>query len=199
MKHEGCNKIASHLKSDVNKNVYSLFTDCKDISEKLYTEEELGESNSLFLNKMSILKEEFGITRNLPVNSRPCSKSLNHRKSAACNSINDSMITDVSADTQYIEEVQENEIEQVKHIEHVEENKAHEEKVEENSENIAHEDKVEDNSEIEIQAEETDPFESTDNLELEKKEINEELKEEIIPSIENKEVVEKEISPTTDA
>jgi hypothetical protein len=86
LKHEGCNKLAFHLKSDANKNVYSLFADCKDISEKLYSDEELGESNSLFLNKMFILKDEFGITRNLPVNSRPCSRSLNHRKFV--NSIN---------------------------------------------------------------------------------------------------------------
>lgn len=67
----------------------------------LYTEDELGESNSLFLNRMTILKEEFGITRNLPVNAKPCEKSILSRRStnSSLNSSGlDNSINNISAD-----------------------------------------------------------------------------------------------------
>ena len=101
MKNYYLNKIAFHLKSDANKNVHSLFKECNNIKELLYTEEELGESNSLFLNRMTILKEEFGITRNLPVNAKPCEKSILSRRStnSYLNSSGlDNSINNISAD-----------------------------------------------------------------------------------------------------
>jgi hypothetical protein len=97
------NKIAFHLKSDANKNVHSLFKECNHIKEMLYTDEELGESNSLFMNRMTILKEEFGITRNLPVNAKPCEKSILSRRSTKSSlQSNDNSINNISADEEPI-------------------------------------------------------------------------------------------------
>lgn len=127
MKNDDLNKIAFHLKSDVNKNVHSLFKECNNIKEMLYTEEELGESNSLFLNRMTILKEEFGITRNLPVNAKPCEKSILSRRStnSSLNSSGlDNSINNISADEEpkNCEENESEASEQVEQVEQVEDN-----------------------------------------------------------------------------
>ena len=61
--------IAYKLKKDPNKNVYSNFDGIDEIKET-YFEDEIGtNTNYLFVDKMMILKDEFGITKNLPLNS----------------------------------------------------------------------------------------------------------------------------------
>jgi hypothetical protein len=68
VKSEKVNRIASNLKKDLNKNVYNHFIEINNMIE--YTDEgEYIEVNDSFVNKMEILREEFGITRNLPVNN----------------------------------------------------------------------------------------------------------------------------------
>ena len=124
LKNDDLNKIAFHLKSDANKNVHSLFKECNNIKEMLYTEDELGESNSLFLNRMTILKEEFGITRNLPVNAKPCEKSILSRRStnSSLNSSGlDNSINNISADEEP-KNCEENESEASDQVEQVEDN-----------------------------------------------------------------------------
>jgi hypothetical protein len=61
--------MANFLKNDSNKNVSRLFLGL-EIGFNNYTNDELYDSNALFTNKMSLLKEEFGITKNLPSNSK---------------------------------------------------------------------------------------------------------------------------------
>ena len=69
LKNEDLNRIAYHLKCDKNKNVNSHMIDIKNITEIPFNEDSPKVTNCLFTNKMLILKEEFGIVRNLPVNS----------------------------------------------------------------------------------------------------------------------------------
>ncbi len=64
------NKLAYHLKRDKNKNVSTLFENIQNIKLVSFTEEESETSNDIFTNKMNILREEFGIVRNLPINSK---------------------------------------------------------------------------------------------------------------------------------
>lgn len=61
--------IAYKLKKDPNKNVYSNFNGIDEIKETYFEDEITTNTNHLFVDKMSILKDEFGITKNLPLNS----------------------------------------------------------------------------------------------------------------------------------
>lgn len=70
LKNEHLLKIANTLKKDKNRNVYNQFEGIELVDNVPYTEEESIDSNFSFTNKMTILKEEFGITRNLPVNAK---------------------------------------------------------------------------------------------------------------------------------
>lgn len=56
------------MKADKNRNVSILFAGIHNIKENDYMEEE--QPNYLFENKMGVLREEFGINRNLPINSK---------------------------------------------------------------------------------------------------------------------------------
>jgi hypothetical protein len=62
-------KIVNFLKKDSNKNVFSLFSEI-EIGNYFFTEEEIYDSNPSFTNKMSLIKDEFGIVKNLPSNSK---------------------------------------------------------------------------------------------------------------------------------
>jgi hypothetical protein len=59
------NAIAKKLKSDPNKNVNSLFIDIEVLPSDI--EIENIPMNQLFVNKMTVLKTEFGISKNLPI------------------------------------------------------------------------------------------------------------------------------------
>lgn len=68
---EEFNKIAYKLSLDKNKNVYGCFEGISSIKKIKFSDEELiHNSNDLFSNKMNILNREFGIIRNLPLNSK---------------------------------------------------------------------------------------------------------------------------------
>ena len=84
---EDLNKMAFQLKKDKNKNVYSLFEGLVNIKEVDYADEEVVVSNHIFTNKMNILKEEFGIVRNLPLNARVKSVSITNNKNNVLNNV----------------------------------------------------------------------------------------------------------------
>jgi len=63
-------KIANMLKNDENKNVSVLFINIDNFGSALFSEDEYFDPNSFFTNKMIVLKDEFGINRNLPINSK---------------------------------------------------------------------------------------------------------------------------------
>jgi hypothetical protein len=79
--------IAYKLKKDPNKNVNSNFDGIDEIKETYFEEEDenINSTNYLFVEKMTILKEEFGITKNLPLNAKirgpesPKKKSISYK------------------------------------------------------------------------------------------------------------------------
>ncbi len=58
------------LKNDKNKNIYSEFDGIEGINSNCYTQADYFDPNSSYTNRMQLLKSEFGITRNLPTNSK---------------------------------------------------------------------------------------------------------------------------------
>lgn len=62
--------IAYKLKKDLNKNVNSHFNGVEEITEAHFEEDMDSLSNNLFIDNMTILKDEFGITKNLPLNAK---------------------------------------------------------------------------------------------------------------------------------
>jgi hypothetical protein len=66
---EEINKIAYKLKHDPNKNVNSYFVNI-EVKQIDFPNDMEVQSNHNFTNKMEVLNEEFGIVRNLPLNSK---------------------------------------------------------------------------------------------------------------------------------
>ena len=70
MRNNDLMSIAYKLKKDHNKNVNSHFNGIEEITEAYFEEDVESLSNNLFVDKMTILKDEFGITKNLPLNAK---------------------------------------------------------------------------------------------------------------------------------